>query len=101
LLARLVGGHRRKLMMEGLEDLTPPWDERGIYLILILRLAVLLHRDRSATPIPDSVLTGKPRTLELRLRIRSFREHPLTAADLNDEIEWLRAQGLRLRVFTS
>jgi exopolyphosphatase / guanosine-5'-triphosphate,3'-diphosphate pyrophosphatase len=101
LLARLVGGHRRKLMMEGLEDLTPPWDERGIYLILILRLAVLLHRDRSEAPIPDCVLTGKPRTLELRLRIRSFREHPLTAADLNDEIEWLRAQGLRLRVFTS
>ena len=101
LLARLVGSHRRKLMLEGLEDLSPPWDERGIYLILILRLAVLLHRDRSETPIPDFVLTGRPRTLELRLRIRSFREHPLTAADLNDEIEWLRAQGLRLRVFTS
>jgi exopolyphosphatase / guanosine-5'-triphosphate,3'-diphosphate pyrophosphatase len=101
LLARLVGAHRRKLMLEGLEDLSPPWDERGIYLILILRLAVLMHRDRSDTSIPDLALTGKPRTLELRLRIRSFREHPLTAADLNDEIEWLRAHGLRLRVFTS
>jgi exopolyphosphatase/guanosine-5'-triphosphate,3'-diphosphate pyrophosphatase len=101
LLARLVGGHRRKLLLEGLVDLPTPWDERGIYLILILRLAVLLHRDRSEAPIPDLVLTGKPRTLELQLRIRSFREHPLTAADLNDEIEWLRAQGLRLRVFTS
>ena len=101
LLARLVGGHRRKLVLDGLEDLSPPWDERGIYLILILRLAVLLHRDRSETPIPDLVLTGRPRTLELRLRVRSLREHPLTAADLNDEIEWLRAHGLRLRVFTS
>jgi exopolyphosphatase / guanosine-5'-triphosphate,3'-diphosphate pyrophosphatase len=101
LLARLVGAHRRKLALESLEDLSPPWDERGIYLILILRLAVLLHRDRSEAPIPDLVLTGRPRTLELRLRIRSFRDHPLTAADLNDEIEWLRAHGLRLRVFTS
>jgi exopolyphosphatase/guanosine-5'-triphosphate,3'-diphosphate pyrophosphatase len=101
LLSRLVGGHRRKLLVDQLEDLSPPWDERGIYLLLILRLAVLLHRDRSEKPIPDFVLTGKPRTLELRLKIRSFREHPLTAADLNDEIEWLRAQGLRLRVFTS
>jgi exopolyphosphatase/guanosine-5'-triphosphate,3'-diphosphate pyrophosphatase len=101
LLARLVGGHRRKLVLEGIEDLSAPWDERGIYLILVLRLAVLLHRDRSEAPIPEVVLTGKPRTLELRLRIRSFREHPLTAADLNDEIEWLRAHGLRLRVFTS
>jgi exopolyphosphatase/guanosine-5'-triphosphate,3'-diphosphate pyrophosphatase len=101
LLARLVGGHRRKLVLDGMEDLSPPWDERGIYLVLVLRLAVLLHRDRSEAPIPEVVLTGKPRTLELRLRIRSFREHPLTAADLNDEIEWLRAHGLRLRVFTS
>jgi exopolyphosphatase / guanosine-5'-triphosphate,3'-diphosphate pyrophosphatase len=101
LLARLVGSHRRKLVLDQLEELSPPWDERGIYLILILRLAILLHRDRSATPIPDFVLTGKPRTLELRLKIRSFRDHPLTAADLNDEIQWLRAQSLRLRVFTS
>jgi exopolyphosphatase/guanosine-5'-triphosphate,3'-diphosphate pyrophosphatase len=89
------------LLLEGLEELIPPWDERAIYLILILRLAVLLHRDRSEEPIPDLSLTGKPRTLELRFRIRSFREHPLTAADLNDEIDYLRALGLRLRVFTS
>jgi exopolyphosphatase/guanosine-5'-triphosphate,3'-diphosphate pyrophosphatase len=101
LLASLVGSHRKKLLLEGVEELVPPWDERAIYLILILRLAVLLHRDRSGTPIPDIVLIGRPRTLELRLRIRSFREHPLTAADLNDEIDYLRAQGLRLRVFTS
>lgn len=101
LLARLVGAHRRKLSFEGLEHLIPPWDERGIYLILILRLAVLLHRDRSDTPIPDVTLTGRPRTLELRFRIRSFRDHPLTAADLNDEIEYLRVQGLRLRVYTA
>jgi exopolyphosphatase/guanosine-5'-triphosphate,3'-diphosphate pyrophosphatase len=101
LLARLVGAHRKRLVLEGLEELIPPWDARAIYLVLILRLAVLLHRDRSEDPIPDVTLIGKPRTLELRLRIRSFREHPLTAADLNDEIDYLRALGLRLRVFTS
>ena len=101
LLSRLVGAQRRKLALDGLEELIPPWDERGVYMILLLRLAVLLHRDRSAAPIPDVTLTGKPRTLELRFRIRSFRDHPLTAADLNDEIDYLRAHGLRLRVFTS
>lgn len=101
LLACLVGAHRKKLLLESLEDLIPPWDERAIYLVLILRLAVLLHRDRSTSSVADAALTGKPRTLELRFRIRSFRDHPLTAADLNDEIDYLRAQGLRLRVFTS
>jgi exopolyphosphatase / guanosine-5'-triphosphate,3'-diphosphate pyrophosphatase len=101
LLARLVGAHRRKLTLDGVEDLIPPWDSRGLYLMLILRLAVLLHRDRSETPIPDVTLVGRPRTLELRFRVRSFRDHPLTSADLNDEIDYLRMQGLRLRVYTA
>ena len=101
LLARLVGSHRRKLALEGLENLIPPWDERAVYLILILRIAVLLHRSRSEQAIPEVTLIGRPRTLELRFKVRSFRDHPLTAADLNDEVEYLRAKGLRLRVLTS
>jgi exopolyphosphatase / guanosine-5'-triphosphate,3'-diphosphate pyrophosphatase len=101
LLARLVGSHRRKPVLEGLDDLIPPWDSRTLYLILVLRIAVLLHRARSESPIPEVTLVGRPRTLELRFRIRSFRDHPLTAADLNDEVEYLRARGLRLRVLTS
>jgi exopolyphosphatase/guanosine-5'-triphosphate,3'-diphosphate pyrophosphatase len=101
LLARLVGGHRRKLAMQGFDDLIPPWDARAIYLILILRLAVLLHRNRSDESLPGLVLVGRPRTLELKLKVRSFRDHPLTAADLNDEIDYLRDIGIRLRVFTS
>lgn len=101
LLARMVGAHRKKLSREGLETLTPPWDERALFLIALLRLAVLLHRDRSATPAPDVRLVAKPRTLELRFRARALREHPLTAADLEDEVEYLRAAGLRLRVLTA
>jgi exopolyphosphatase/guanosine-5'-triphosphate,3'-diphosphate pyrophosphatase len=101
LLACLVGGHRRKLALEALEHLPPPWNQRGLYLILVLRLAVLLHRDRSDAPAPRFTLVGRPRTLELRFRTKSLRGHPLTAADLNDEIEYLRAQGLRLRVYNS
>jgi exopolyphosphatase/guanosine-5'-triphosphate,3'-diphosphate pyrophosphatase len=101
LLARLVGLHRKKLQLDGMEELVAPWDERAIYLVLILRLAVLLHRDRSESPVPQVTLNGKPRTLELQFGIRSFRDHPLTAADLNDEIDYLRALGFRLRVFTS
>jgi exopolyphosphatase/guanosine-5'-triphosphate,3'-diphosphate pyrophosphatase len=82
-------------------DLEPPWDLRAIYLTLILRIAVLLHRNRSAEPLPAVTLTGRPKTLELRFMVRTFRDHPLTAADLNVEIGYLREAGLRLRVFTS
>lgn len=100
LLARLVGSHRKKLALEALRELLPPWDAQMLYLILILRLSVLLHRDRSDTPIPDLKLVAKPKTLELHLRPRAFRSRPLTAADLEDEIDYLRAQGLRLRICT-
>jgi len=101
LLARLVGAHRRKFVLDGLDDLIPPWDRRAVHLILLLRLAVLLHRDRSGTPLPQLTLTPRGRTLELRFRLRSLRDHPLTAADLQQEVEYLEAQGLRLRIFTS
>ena len=66
LLARLVGGHRRKLNLDGVEDLIPPWDQLAIYLIVLLRLTVLLHRGRSPTALPAMELTAKPRTLEVR-----------------------------------
>ncbi|MEY2853146.1 MAG: hypothetical protein RL030_278 [Pseudomonadota bacterium] len=101
ILARIVGAHRRKLELAPLEELVRPWDSQALYLVLLLRLAVLLHRSRSEAPLPAVELTARPRTLEIRFRLRSFRDQPLTAADLNDEIGFLRAHGLRLRVFTS
>ncbi len=99
LLARLVGNHRRKLALEHLEDLIPPWDRLAIYLIVLLRLSVLLHRDRGPAALAPIELAARARTLEVRFPSRWLREHPLTAADLQQEVDYLRAQGLRLRVF--
>jgi len=101
LLARLVGGHRRKLSLEGLEELVPPWDRNALYLIVLLRLAVLLHRGRSPTALPAIELTAKPRFLELRFPARWLNDHPLTTADLQQEIDYLKPHGFRLRVFSN
>jgi len=100
LLARLVGSHRRKLAVQGLEDLIPPWDRLARYLIVLLRLAVLLHRGRSGVALPNIEVTARGGTLELRFAARWLKEHPLTVADLQLEIEFLRPHGLRLRVFS-
>ena len=100
LLARLVGSHRRKLTVQGLEDLIPPWDRLVLHLIVLLRLAVLLHRGRSAAPLPNIELSARRGTLELRFPPRWLKEHPLTVADLQLEIEFLRPQDIRLRVFS-
>jgi exopolyphosphatase/guanosine-5'-triphosphate,3'-diphosphate pyrophosphatase len=101
LLARLVGGHRRKLSTEGVEQLLPPWDRRIINLTVLLRLAVLLHRGRGRAPLPDITLAVRGRALEIRFPVRWLRAHPLTVADLSQEIDLLAAAGLRLRVYSS
>ncbi|HTX23547.1 MAG TPA: exopolyphosphatase [Steroidobacteraceae bacterium] len=100
LLARLVGGHRRKLSLEGLDELVPPWDRSALYLIVLLRLAVLLHRGRSPTALPAISLLPRPRSLEVSFSGRWLKEHPLTRADLQQEVDHLRPHGFRLRVFS-
>jgi exopolyphosphatase / guanosine-5'-triphosphate,3'-diphosphate pyrophosphatase len=100
LLARLVGAHRRKLSLEGVEELVPPWDRSALYLIVLLRLAVLLHRGRSTTALPPIELSTTPRSLEVRFPPRWLDDHPLTSADLQQEVDYLRASGFRLRVFS-
>jgi exopolyphosphatase/guanosine-5'-triphosphate,3'-diphosphate pyrophosphatase len=99
LLARLVGAHRRKLALDGIEELVPPWDRNAVYLILLLRLAVLLHRGHGPTALPEIRLSVTPRSVEVRFPARWLKDHPLTSADLQQEVDYLRAGGYRLRVF--
>ena len=98
LLAAIVGGHRRKLQLTLLDELTPPWHTRALYLIVLLRLAVLLHRGRGPRASPSFQLTARGRQLELEFPRGWLAEHPLTAADLEQEAEWLAGAGVRLRV---
>jgi len=96
----MVGGHRRKLALDGLEELVPPWDRSALYLIIILRLAILLHRGRSPEALPPITLAAGSRSLEAHFPARWLKDHPLTSADLQQEVDYLRSAGLRLRVFS-
>lgn len=98
LLAALVGGHRRQLSVESLEDLLPPWDRLAEFLIVILRIAVLLHRGRSPQPLPDVRLRVKSRNVTLELPQRWMKEHPLTLEDLEQERGYLKEAGFRLTI---
>jgi exopolyphosphatase / guanosine-5'-triphosphate,3'-diphosphate pyrophosphatase len=98
LLAALVGGHRRQLSIESLEDLLPPWDRHAEFLIVLLRLAVLLHRGRSPQALPEVQLTGKGRSMTLTLPPRWIKEHPLTLEDLEQERAYLKEAGFRLTI---
>lgn len=97
LLAAVVGAHRRKLSLEMIEDLVPPWHLKAEFLIVLLRLAVLLHRGRGPRALPQVDLEARGRTLEIKFPRGWLADHPLTAADLEQESEYLRAADFRLR----
>src|SRR5271156_1528415 len=101
LLSALVGGHRRQLSFESLEDLLPPWDRLAEFLIVLLRLAVLLHRGRSPQPLPEVRLTVKSRNIALALPLRWMKEHPLTLEDLEQERGYLKETGFRLNIVSA
>jgi exopolyphosphatase / guanosine-5'-triphosphate,3'-diphosphate pyrophosphatase len=98
ILACIVGAHRRKVHLEQLHELNPPWHIKAEYLIVLLRLAVLLHRGRSPVALPGIDLRPKGRTLELAFPKGWLDEHPLSAADLETEIDYLKAAGFKLKV---
>jgi exopolyphosphatase / guanosine-5'-triphosphate,3'-diphosphate pyrophosphatase len=98
LLAAVVGNHRRKLNLAQLEDLVPPWHLRAEFLIVLLRLAVLLHRGRGPRALPQLQLKPSGRSLSVAFPKGWLAEHPLTAADLEQETGLLQAAGFRLRV---
>jgi len=101
LLAIMVGSHRRKPAIEEKDDLAAPWDKRAPAMTLLLRLAVLLHRGRSSVGLPAIKLVARADSLEMRFPADWLDDHPLTVADLHQEIENLKSVGFRLRVFTA
>jgi exopolyphosphatase/guanosine-5'-triphosphate,3'-diphosphate pyrophosphatase len=101
LLAIMVGSHRRKPAIEEKDDLAAPWDKRAPAMTLLLRLAVLLHRGRSNVALPAIKLGARADSLEMRFPPDWLDDHPLTVADLQQEIENLKSVGFRLRVFTA
>jgi exopolyphosphatase/guanosine-5'-triphosphate,3'-diphosphate pyrophosphatase len=100
LLALVVGNHRRKPVLDGVDELAPPWDKRARPMLLLLRLAILLHRGRSSAAMPEIQLVARAESLEARFPRGWLDDHPLTVADLQVEIEHLKSVGFRLRVFS-
>lgn len=96
LLAMVVGSHRRKLALTRVDELMPPWHVKSLYLIVLLRLSVLLNRGRSRDPLPKIRLTPASSGLAVRFPRGWLKLHALTRADLDVEIQFLKAAGFRL-----
>ncbi len=97
-LAAIVHEHRRSVGASGFEPLPGAWRDRAVRLTLLLRLAVRLHRSRTARALPRIGLRFTPDRIELTFPAKWLDRHPLTRADLEEEAAEIRGAGYTLRV---
>ncbi len=98
LVATLVTLHRRKLDDPFVDELPEAWRAPLFKLVVLLRLATLLNRSRSPSDLPPIGLSAGANSLELTFPPGWLDDNPLTAADLDQEMEWLRARRFELRL---
>lgn len=96
LLAALVRVHRRKFQLKLFKDLTPPWNQAARLLAVLLRLAIVLNRGRHGNPLPELRLSLSESRIDLCFPAQWLENHPLTAADLEQEAGNLAAAGIEL-----
>ncbi|WP_462320541.1 exopolyphosphatase [Halochromatium sp.] len=97
-LAALVLGHRRRFPVDVFMALPRPARDCGRRLAILLRLAVLMHRGRSASADPKPQVTADEERLQLRFPPGWLDEHPLTRLEFEEEAERLAAAGITLDV---
>ncbi len=93
-LSLLVKGHRKKLEADLFQTL--PEDEQQMlrYLVILLRIAVLLHRSRLDQEILPTV-EGSTDSLFIKCD-KNIKDHALMEADLIQEKAWLEKIGFKL-----
>ena len=98
-LAALVRGHRRKFPKAVFSALPEVSAAPAKLLCILLRLAVLLHRDRqSAKQLPPIRLEAGRNRLDVRFPDGWLDSNPLTQADLELEQAYLKDAAFELNV---
>ena len=95
-LAAQVLAHRRKLPVQEIQSLPLAVRECVRRLCVILRLAVLLHRGRSADSKPNPQLQVQGNALSLSFPDDWLENHPLTRLELEQEAGLLATAGIAL-----
>ena len=95
-LAFLIGSQRHQINTR-LEKILPrTWRDTALRLAILLRLAALLNRSRSAIDLPTISISVTDATLTLVFDPAWLEANPLTVADLEREIGYLSEVGYEL-----
>ncbi len=95
-LSTLVRCHRRKFRRLLVETLPEGRQQKAIRLSILLRLSVLLHRNRAQAEEPDIKVSATEQSIQLKFPQGWLEEHPLTLADLDQEKKCLKPLPLKL-----
>ena len=97
-LAALIGGQRHSIQRAEFDMLPETWQEAGLRLLMILRLAVLLNRSRKKlSHIPFRLQAGED-SLSISFDADWLAANPLTIADLEREQAFLEQVGYTLNI---
>jgi exopolyphosphatase/guanosine-5'-triphosphate,3'-diphosphate pyrophosphatase len=100
-LSIMVRLHRRKYLPELIEDNVYVRSEALSLMTRLLRVAVLLNRGRMPIEVPEIQIKIKGTGLMvLEISAAWLDDHPLTAADLEQEVEMMAAVDHELRIIT-
>ena len=95
-LACLVGSHRRKIKTQIFDNLQIDEQQSARYLVVLLRLAVLLNRERIDSEFPVSAVNVEENKISLKFNKGWLEESPLTKIDLQQESDYLKAMDIKL-----
>lgn len=95
-LALLVDNHRRKIRETDIQEMPALLQEKIKRLVLLLRLATVLHRARHDDLSPDFKLSVSNRSVKLKFSGNWLEEHPLQQGELQDEQDAWKKIGYKL-----
>ena len=97
-IATLVRNHRRKIDDTITQSMRKSEQSRYCKLLILLRLATLFHRTRHADNTPTLDIKISDTVIHLNIAENWLETHPLTRADIEDEIEKLKGIGFHLKL---
>ena len=93
----LVRCHRKKISKKLCSDFTKTEQQTGLRLVVLLRLAVLLHRSRKEETAVIEEVIADDNGLTLQFAKGELIKHPLQLASLEQEAKYLQNVGFELR----
>lgn len=97
ILACLIGCHRRKIRPIFFQEIDSSNIKIVRYMLILLRLAVLLNRDRSENPWPIKKIKLNDHTIQVIFNKDWLHQSPLTKLDLEQENIYLNAIDYKLK----